>query len=108
MDWLTYKACKFNEATRLINEYSTPLVLTFLAVERLIVVVFPFRAKQLLNKWLNYFKTILFILFYHKLFRLSIIVFLAVVQQLLKNSDIGGKRILFWAYNSTEKLEKVL
>ncbi|XP_063724100.1 uncharacterized protein LOC134851798 [Symsagittifera roscoffensis] len=51
MDWLTYKACKFNEATRLINEYSTPLVLTFLAVERLIVVVFPFRAKQLLNKW---------------------------------------------------------
>ena len=48
---LLVKSCYFLECSRLLNEYSVGPVLSFLAFERLIVVVFPFRAKQILNRW---------------------------------------------------------
>merc|ERR1712150_24290 len=45
-----FKSCQMYEIIRLINEYSVGPVLTFLAVERFIIVVYPFKAKQWLTQ----------------------------------------------------------
>ncbi len=45
-----FSFCHLNGFAQLINEYSTSLVLSFFAFERLVLIIFPFRAKTILSK----------------------------------------------------------